>query len=249
MELFGLYFGIIDWVIVGVLVLFLIIGIAQGFVKQLMNFAKSFVAIVAAFFLTRPVANILASTGLYDFFNGKIGPVVIDKFPGTASVAVSDISSQEEIQNALNESGVGKFITKILANVFKAENFGDAEYLNDAVTNAFTITVLKVIAFIGLFILALIVLKILLKILEDIVDTSAVAKFFDKVLGLGFGALKGAVLISLIALVAGILAKYVTGIGTFFTDKLFLADDNVMTIGKYIFTSNPLSMIFKYFVG
>ena len=30
MEMFGLYFGIIDWIIIGILALFLIVGLSKG---------------------------------------------------------------------------------------------------------------------------------------------------------------------------------------------------------------------------
>lgn len=249
MELFGLYFGIIDWVIVGLAILFLIIGIAKGFVKQLLSFAKGLVSLVVAFFLTNTVADLLSKTSLFDFFDGKINPYIVEKFPETASVSVSAVSTQEEFQTVLADAGINKLLTRLVSGAFNVENFDGAEYLNDAISASFTMIVLKVISFIALFILTIIVLAILLKILENIVDSSAVAKFFDKILGLGFGALKGVVLISVLALIAGLVAKFIAPVNEFFTEQLFLNDDSIMTVGKYIFTTNPLTMFFKHIFG
>ena len=75
------------------------------------------------------------------------------------------------------------------------------------------------------------------------------AKVFDKILGFGLGAIKGALLVCVTFLLIGLIARFVDQVGEFFSAKLFLEDDSIMTIGKYIYQTNPLSTFFKMSFG
>lgn len=249
MNIFGLYFGIIDWIIVGIMVLFLIVGLAKGFVKQIMSFAKGLLAIIIDIFLVNPVASLLSKTKLFDIFNGKVNPFIIEKFPEAASIDTSMITTQEQLDQAFTEAGLSKIVSKIAGAILKVETIGESPTLADAVSYAVVLLILKIIAFIVLFIVILITLKILVKVLESIVDKSMLAKVFDKILGFGLGAIKGALLVCVTFLLIGLIARFVDQVGEFFSAKLFLEDDSIMTIGKYIYQTNPLSTFFKMIFG
>ena len=245
MEMFGLYFGIIDWIIIGILALFLIVGLSKGFVKQIMSFAKGLVAIVISLFLVNPCSKLLVNTGLYTFFDGKINPYIVEKFPEAVNVSTSGIETQEQLNTAFEEAGLSKILAKVAGAILKVNEIGQSENLADAVSYAVVLLILKIITFIVLFILILILLKIIIKIMENAVDKSTIAKVFDKILGLGLGAIKGALLVCVTFLLLGLVCRFVDQVKDFVNVKFFLEDDTVMSLSKYIYTENPLSALFK----
>ena len=245
MDALSFQMGIADWIIIGFLALFLIIGLTRGFVKQILSFAKGFVSIIISIFLVKPVATLLVKTPLFTFFDGKVNPMILSKYPETANIATSSITTQEELNEAFTQAGLSKIVSKIASTILKVGDLGGSENLAGAVSYAIVFVILKVIAFVLLFILILIALAITVKILESLVESSSVAKFFDKLFGLALGALKGALIVCVLFLLLGLLAKWIDGVGEFVNKQFFLLDDSVVSISKYVYQNNPLLTFFN----
>ena len=238
-------FGISDIIIICFLCLFVIVGLVKGFVKQILSFAKGFVSIIISIFLVNPVATLLSNTGLFTFFDGKINPIIVSKYPEAVNIATSSITTQEELQEAFSQAGLSNILAKVASTILKVENLGASENLAGAVSFAIVFVILKVIAFIALFILILILLKIIVKVLENAVDSSDVAKFFDKLFGLVLGFVKGALIVCILFLLMGLLAKWIDGVSDFVDKTFFLTDDSIISISKYIYQKNPLLTFFN----
>ena len=140
---------ILDIICIAITLLFAIIGCSRGFARQVFKLLSGFVAVIGAYFLLRPVYNLL-----YDMFLGSLVE--------TVSGLLSSLT----------------FLDTFAATVGKTTAVLLTEY------------VFMLVLYIALVIVVGLVWKLLKAIVFPICDLKGI-KFFDKLLGLVFGAAKG----------------------------------------------------------
>ena len=136
---------IVDLIIGVIIILFLIIGYKKGLVFCLINLATFIVAIVLAFALCSPVAELVKNTTDVD---ENMKAFIISHMPGGEDI---DLKANEQlpdpIRNAIDDS---------VASINEAK-----EKAIDATATEITNNVLKAICFVGIFVLVRVLMWVL----------------------------------------------------------------------------------------
>lgn len=188
---------IIDGLVIGIILIFAIIGIVKGFFDSLLSLIGTTLAIVAGVFTAKYVSGWINSL----------------------------FSLEDKILNSLDGGAEGSF--KI---------FG-GEFSNPEVAR-FAVWLISVVA---IFLLVKLVLLILSKMFEKVTQNAPVISGINRVLGMLFGIVKGAVMIFASLALCSALSQLPI-IGTTISDKI--ADTKVTSFAyKYVdeFVENQLT--------
>lgn len=245
MEIFGYEFGIIDLIIIGMLLLFALIGLAKGFLKQILSIANGLVSIVVSSFLVSPVTKMVSDTSLANKLIEKILDLIINKYPNSATIKADLITTKEELASAFTESGLSNILSKIAAEFIDINTLSEGEMLSEAVANSVSYFVLSIIVFILLCIIILILIKILISILDSLTK-NGILNVINRLLGMILGLARAGLLICICLFAISILVKYVDSINNFIIEDLKLGVDE-FSIGKYLYENNPLITLWNLF--
>lgn len=183
---------ILDIILVAIIALNVFICYKKGLVKLAVGLIAFFVAIIVAIALCKPVSNIIAEKTQLD---EKIEETIIKNF----SVEVTEDDESEK------DEGFMKYMEKYVDDSINKTR-------NEIVLEASSVVSMKIInicAFIGIFIIARLVL-ILLTFVADIIMSLPILKQFNKAGGIIYGLIK-ALLIIYVLLAIIFLIIYVTG--------------------------------------
>lgn len=249
-DIAGITFGVIDVIIVALLLIFLLAGLKKGFATQVLKLSRGILSAIASFFLADPLSKILEKTPLQGLVNGKIANLIANKYPIAGTIPMSSITTQTELEKAFEQAGLGGFLSKAANAIIKIDKIDTSEeFLSGAVSGGLTSFALSAIAFAILFIVVLIVIGIISKTLKKIIDSSELIKIIDKILGGAFSVLKGAIIVCAAFLLLGMLVNWIGAVKDFVYANLMLEDPEIFTIGKYIYNSNPLLIIWNLIFG
>jgi len=185
----------VDIIIIVLLLLFLIIGFASGFFKQLVGVLGGMVALVAAFLLCKPAANLI-------FENTEWMPSLANVIADALHLPDTTVEAQN-ITSALIDVNVPGFIKTSVIDI--------AEKLNEATVNISVIvsqTIAKYIIIIACFFLILILVKILSKFLKGLanhIKNIPVIGIVDRILGLVLGLIRGVLLVYMLLFLIDLL--------------------------------------------
>lgn len=186
---------ILDIILVAIIALNVFICYKKGLVKLAVGLIAFFVAIIVAMALCKPVSNLIAEKTQLD---EKIEETIIKNF----SVEVTEEDESE------TDEGFMKYMEKYVDDSINKTR-------NEIVLEASSVVSMKLInicAFIGIFIIARLVL-ILLTFVADIIMSLPILKQFNKAGGIIYGLIK-ALLIIYVLLAIIFLIIYVTGNNT-----------------------------------
>ena len=186
---------ILDIILVAIIALNVFICYTKGLVKLAVGLIAFFVAIIVAMALCKPVSNLIAEKTQLD---EKIEETIIKNF----SVEVTEEDESE------TDEGFMKYMEKYVDDSINKTR-------NEIVLEASSVVSMKLInicAFIGIFIIARLVL-ILLTFVADIIMSLPILKQFNKAGGIIYGLIK-ALLIIYVLLAIIFLIIYVTGNNT-----------------------------------
>ena len=149
--------SIIDYIVIGVILISALIGIKKGFVKVLFSLIRKFASFFIALFLVKPVRSFLRTTvvndKIYGFFlnwvNGKG-----EQF----SQPVPEGGMSEALKESLN---LPKFLCDLLSKVIGDGSSTEGMTLGEVFSETLTYYVLTIVAFILLLIVASIVIALL----------------------------------------------------------------------------------------
>ncbi len=236
--------GILDFVVIGLAVLFLGFGYYKGIVKQLLGMLAWIVALVAAFMLCKTVAGWILETqigtnmtnGIVEWFGNKNADFL---------VPLPELTG-DFLSSSLGEAGVPTFLHKlILGNISESmPNISVASYLAPKIANIALIC----ISFIVLFIVVFIIIKILAKVIGGAVRGSMLG-FIDGLLGAVWGLVKVTIFISLAMLLLSFIVSIPSigdNINAWITNDMKLGEEG-FGIAKFVYENNPiLWLISKY---
>lgn len=192
---------IIDVVFFVILILGIIFGIKNGFVKSICNLAGKWIALIFAICFCVSFANFLENlfgmtsaitNGLANAFAGK------ENFDVGLPYAVTGA----EISTALEEIGIGKFYIFLIGLGFK-----NVEVVPEGTTAAHLLgsTIAKWLAIVISFILLLLIIRLafwlLAKLFKSIIDRITPIRIIDQSLGGIFGLIEALIFVFLILLV------------------------------------------------
>lgn len=243
MTIFGYEFGIIDLIIIGLLILFALVGLAKGFLKQVLSLANGLVAVVLSSFLVSPVTKMLSNTSLALKLNDKFLGMIVEKYPNSALIETSLITTKEELVNAFSESGLSKILSKIAAEFIDITSFSDGEMLSDAISKSVSYFILSIIVFILLALVIFIIIKILITILDSIAK-NGILNVINRILGLLLGTARALLFVCICLFIVSLLVKFIEPLNTFIIDDLKLEVEG-FGVGKYLYENNPLIILWN----
>lgn len=203
---------IIDLVLVGLIVLFAIIGLIKGFFKSLLDFFGTIVSLIISILLARHIAAAINGLGGAGWLFGSGGGVskgiegglvkLSGPIFGTTFSAQADAG---ELAAMLAEGGIPSFLCPILAGVvskfnFTAENLTLAQILAPMITNIILIVIVTII----LFIILKIIISLLNRFFRFLTRNKAVSGL-NRLFGFIIGAFKGALVAALLLVVVSFL--------------------------------------------
>lgn len=185
----------VDIVIIVVMLLSIIMGYKKGLIGVIFKIASFIIAIILAFALSKPVTNyIIANTEIDDNLH-----MTIQK-----ALESNNSENPEEYKNENMPEVISQYITEqIKTATANAQN----EVAKVVATNL-TGTIINGLAFIGIFIIAKILL-FFLKFLIEAVAKIPVLKQFNEIGGLIYGVLKGLFIIYLIFTIISLIAPII----------------------------------------
>lgn len=217
---------IVDLIIGVIIILFLIIGYKKGLVFCLINLATFIVAIVLAFALCSPVAELVKNTTDVD---ENMKAFIVSHMPGGEEI---DLKANEQlpdpIKNAIDDS-----VTAINEAKEKAI---------DATATEITNNVLKAICFVAIFFLVKILMWVL-KLVSRIFTKIPVIEQINSLGGMIVGTLEGIIIVYVVFGVISLISPMLTNTaivdsinGSFFGKMMY--NNNIVV--KYIYNGTKL---------
>ena len=187
---------ILDVILIAIIALNIFIGYKKGLVKLAVGLIAVLASIIIAMLLYKPVSNVIIENTEID---ENIKSTIISNFTKDTESEVEDTSTEK------TDDGFMKYIEKYVDDtVNKTKN----EIVIEA-SEVISVKVINVCAFIGIFIIARL-LMILLTFIADIIMSLPILKQFNEIGGILYGAVK-ALLIIYIILAIMFFIVYITG--------------------------------------
>ena len=236
------FFGIIDVVIVGLVVLFLVIGWKKGFLEKIIDMASSVFGLIASILLARPFSTVLDK-----WFGASIETSVTDYLLSRSDLFnASIVDGAESIRPALEQMSLPDFM---IDWIIKQAASIDSSTIVGAIAPSITSLALLFIAFLSLFFGSMI-LFFLLRILARGITSIPVIKQIDKFLGLLFGFLKVALLVYILLFILALVINIpaVNDVIFEFLDKDMQLSTDKFRLSKELYNNNLLKNIINIFV-
>ena len=183
---------IIDLVILGIVLLCLIIGYIRGLTGALIKILSFILSIVIAFILFVPISNlIINNTQIDENLEQSIREMII-----------KDNNEQEE--------KMPEAITEYISNKIEQASDSAKEIVVDNTAREVSTTIIKAGTWIGLFIIARILL-IVLSFITSLIAKLPVIKQFDKAGGIIYGLLEGLIIVYVILAIISFIAPMLSG--------------------------------------
>ena len=202
--------GLIDIIIIGVIVLFALVGFFRGFIRTLINFLSGTIADIAAIFLAKPVAGLLNSAFKVNVLLGNLLANPIGNYVASASIPFGESGVTGDAIASYLSGSLSGIIKYIFGDLFSSTTV----YANEEeLVTALSIAIGTVITLIIGAIIVAILIKIAISVIAKIFIASNGTRLFgglDKILGLAIGLLKGAFLVSILMLVTYALTSIPT---------------------------------------
>lgn len=219
---------ILDLIIIGIILLCIIFGYKRGLVEVAFNLISFIIAIVLSLLLYQPVTNYIIDNTQFD---ENIKSIIVNH--------INPEEIQEQVEEPEKESDnlpdiVSNYIGKTISEAATTAKNNATE----VVATNLSITVIKIITLILLFIFIRIVLC-LLKFLTNMLAKLPVINSINKIGGIVYGIIEGLFIVYLILAIAMAIST-MTGNAEVLT---YINDSN---LGKTMFNNNILlKIIFK----
>lgn len=182
--------SIVDYIVIGVVVIAALIGLKKGFIKMLFDLIRKFASFFIAIFLVKPFRSFLRTT----IVNDKIYDVFLNWMNGKGAPYTEAIP-EGGMSEALTESlKLPKFISDLLVKVVGDGTATEGMTLGEVLSQTLTYYVLTIVAFLLLIIIASIVIAILAKLLTNLFESEGL-KGVNRLLGFVLGIAIGVVTI------------------------------------------------------
>lgn len=203
-------FNVLDIIIVAILLIFSIAGFAKGFLNSLLKLFSSVASLAVGIWLAKPVAVFI--NGIFDittWFSDKISGAIAGINVFFTRVVGTDIAAplnatdlRANIDSITELSGIVKTAMKLLIKDDTVLQNGTviSDWFGQTLGAVATLIVAALIVYIAIRI----VIGILSKVFDAITKNPAIGGL-DRLLGLAFGAAKGALLIAVLFAVYSVL--------------------------------------------
>ena len=195
-------FSIVDYIVLGFILIFAIIGVCKGLFKMIFSLSKKIIAFIVAYYLAGPVRDLLLPTTIGEKINGSVLAWVTEKIPDLVNITSPTDEQLSTISSSLN---LPKFIVELILKAFNDKI--TTMSIGDTIASTVTYYTLTVLSYVGLFIVISILVLILGSLLNSLFE-SPILKPINRILGLGLGVLIATLIISLLLLITQSLSSW-----------------------------------------
>lgn len=183
---------IVDLVILAIFVMCIIIGYVRGLTGSIIKILSFVLSLIIAFVLFVPVSNfIINNTQIDENIEQTVREMIIGE----------DSTQEEKMPEA---------ITDYIAQKIESASDSAKEAIADSTAREVSLIIVKAGTWIGLFIIAKILL-IFLRFITSLIAKLPVIKQFDKVGGVIYGILEGIVIIYLLLAIISFVSPMING--------------------------------------
>ncbi len=223
----------VDIAIIGIILLFAVVGLLKGFMKTLLSFAGVVLALIAAVLLTKPVVAALGGSKIETIIAEKVLTVL----SGMGDLMTTEIPSYEVLVEVLQQSlpaSVAQSLAESVSEMFgSSANQTLAQLLTPGLTNIF----MNILVFIVLFVVLIIVFAVLKSIAKAFKHIKLI-DIVDKILGFILGAIMGVAFVYLLMLILTLL----TGVESINTLVDMILSSS---LGSIMYNNNLISILFR----
>lgn len=214
---------VIDLIIIVIIALCIILGYKRGLIGVAFKFLSFIIALILSIILYEPVANYIIYNTTID---EKIEETIIQ------NIDAERFQTNEEGTIEKGESNTPQVIIDYInETIVETANNAKSEIV-DIVAEKLSVTAIKIISIIGIFVIIRIVL-IILNAVADLVAKIPVIKQFNKLGGVIYGVLEGMLIIYIILALCSIIAPLITNFA-------IVESINTSFIGKMMYNNNIL---------
>lgn len=244
MFLTGISFTVMDIIVYGILILFLLVGLFKGLVKIVFSFLKGIVTLVITYFLTTPTRNLLYKTGLDDKLTESISKSLLEKAPSLGNT-IDVVNYKDQVFEATQEASIPEFIGKIISNIVNLDDVTSGT-IGDAISSSLTMIIMTVISFLIIFVVFSIGVLLLSKLFSYLVSFGGL-KTIDRILGMVINGIYGLLLVSLVFLVMSSISSVIPSVGEFIDGLVYPGgkDIDTFSIAKWLYENNPMKFILE----
>ncbi len=215
---------IIDIVLCIITVVIIIRYTCTGAVKAVFSFAKTFVAILLAYFLRKPAALLLNKLFMERSITGWVHKSLLAASQGIEPDGVDFVKLYNEMPSFFTKilSGFGMDTEGMDAafNALPTATEAEITAMSQNIGTSIAFMISTVIGFIVVFILAILLLSIAVNLLDKITRLPVI-NLANRLLGAAIGVLVSLLVIWVISVIAGLLVNYVGPlVPDVFTDSL-----------------------------
>lgn len=237
---------IISWIVIGIVVLFGILGYARGFINILLGILKSLSSFVISFFLAKPFGNLLYNVGLGNVISRELEKNI---FSGKEifDIVINSENKELVIKKALETVSIPEFLHDIIYRIGdnligEIETQTVGQFISSSAANLCCI----IIGFIVLMLCSGIIFFLLRKVLKQIKKVRFIRRV-DRILGLVVNACFALLLISLVFFGIATITTVIPSFNETITELLNL-NSNEFSIAKWLYENNLIIKLFELFV-
>ena len=222
---------ILDIIIFAVVIIFAIIGIKRGFIKEIVSLVGVVVAVSLSFWLAGLCSDFIYDKLIEEKVSTKISQTIVETADNSLNSIEDNIPDSLLKAAELLKIDVGSVIGTDVSESLDATAESVANNLMKSIVQPMCTKFILVISFIILFILLMVIISLIAKAL-NIVAKLPVLNSLNRLLGGIVGALRGAVIIVAVCYILYILAS--------------IFDDGIVGVGvEYFKQSEILKLVIK----
>ena len=200
-------FIVVDLIIVAIIALFTFLGYKRGLVKLAFHLCTFLIAIILAFVLYKPVANlVIEKTGLDE----SIETSIVNRF----------------VSQGLSEDSPAT-LTSVIPSIFLKSGEGTVKTVAVAISHAS----IEIVCFLGIYFIVRIILRFITA-LADLIAKIPLLKQFNEVGGIIYGVLEGLLIVFVILAIISLIAPLLdSSILSYINDSIigsFLYNNNIL---------------------
>ena len=238
-----LEFDVLTIILLVTVAAFVIAGAIIGVLKMLVQLGSSIISAVCALFLAKPLGTVIYKLGLFNWIIDKSTNFLLK----THEIFTQIITPENKttlIKQGLSELNIPSLFNSIIANLGKkfipeTNGLSIAEYLSESCFIIVSIVLSGLILY-GVIRLSTFLLSLLIKKLDKVKVIGVINHVFGGIVGLGVGLISVAVIMVLVT-----LFMMIPQINESLSKIMFLDNNNVWTLSKWLYELNILAIILK----
>lgn len=243
-------FDVFGCIFLGIILVFVIIGIIKGFAAMVLGFAKWIIAIIIA----ASFCNMLGATIANSSMGIKLTNTIETKLVQVDSIFTETITNetkQEFIENSLSEklkaiklpNQIAKYVTNLITKKVTIPN-GEEITCGNYVASGITLFCMICMSFVTLALVSFIILLIIQILLKNINLIPLVGPI-NRILGAVFGGIVALIIVSIMCYILSFMMYLPLGVADGIKNIVKYNDKDKFTIGKFFIENNILRWIFN----